>query len=97
MKNITSITRRDIFDLFKNGYSVDSWMYEKPLHVSYKYHGRLTELEFLKRLYPLDEMVSDDPRFDTAVEDIIQHTINNDDWDKDWVFEDDRFELLKGD
>lgn len=97
MKNITSITKRDIFDLFGNGYSDDSWMYEKPLHVTYKYHGRLTEIEFLKKLYPLDEMESDDPRFDTAEEDIIQHTRNNDDWDEDWVFEDDRFGLLKGD
>lgn len=98
MKNITSITKRDIFDLFRIGYySDDSWMYEKPLHVTYKYHGRLTEIEFLKKLYPLDEMESDDPRFDTAEEDIIQHTRNNDDWDEDWVFEDDRFGLLKGD
>ena len=97
MKNITSITKRDIFDLFGNGYSDDSWMYEKPLHVTYKYHGRLTEIEFLKKLYPLEEMVSEDPRFDTAEEDIIQHTRNNDDWDEHWVFEDDRFGLLKGD
>lgn len=42
MKNITSITKRDIFDLFRIGYySDDSWMYEKPLHVTYKYHGNI--------------------------------------------------------
>ena len=71
MKNITAITKRNIFDFFKNGYIIDSWMYENPHLVTYKYHGRLTEIEFLKKLYPLDEMESDDPRFDTAEEDLL--------------------------
>ncbi len=35
-------------------------------------------LNFLKRVWDLDEMPSEEHRFKTASEDIIQHTINND-------------------
>ena len=54
------------------------------------------EIEFLEILYPLDKMLSYDDRFKNAKNDIWQHTINNDDWNTGWVFDDDRFELLKG-
>lgn len=42
-------------------------------------------------------MQSFDNRFDDAEGDIWQHTINNDDYEEGWVFEDARFELLNGD
>lgn len=95
MRNITEITRRDIFDLFQKGYVEYNWLLDNE-RISYSYHGRLSEIDFLKKLYPLDKMPSTDERFENADGDIWQHTVNNDDWESDWVFSDDRFELLKG-
>jgi hypothetical protein len=95
MHNITEITRRDIFDLFQKGYVESNWLLGDQ-HISYSYHGRLSEIDFLKKIYPLDNMASTDERFENAEGDIWQHTVNNDDWESDWVFNDDRFELLKG-
>jgi len=96
MNNITEITRRDIFDLFQNGYVEYNWLTNNE-KCFYPYQGQLTEIEFLKKIYPLDKMPSNDSKFENAENDIWQHTINNDrDWDSDWIFKDDRFELLKG-
>ncbi|MDR1503953.1 MAG: hypothetical protein LBT43_16025 [Prevotella sp.] len=95
MHNITEITRRDIFDLFQKGYVEYSWLMDDQ-HVSYPYYGRLSEIDFLKKLYALDKIPSSDERFENAEGDIWQHTVNNDDWESDWVFNDNRFELLKG-
>ncbi len=95
MRNITEITRRDIFDLFQKGYVEYNWLLDDQ-RISYPYHGRLSEIDFLKKFYPLDKMPSTDERFENAEGDIWQHTVKNDDWESDWVFNDDRFELLKG-
>lgn len=95
MRNITEITRRDIFDLFQKGYVEHNWLLDDQ-HISYPYHGRLSEIDFLMKLYSLDKMPSTDERFENADGDIWQQTVNNDDWESDWVFSDDRFELLKG-
>lgn len=95
MKQITEITRRDIFGLFRNGIDiVYLWDSER---VYYNYYGKLDELDFLRRLYNLKDLPSHDKRFKNAEDDILHHTINNDDYDDGWVFEDDRFELLSGD
>jgi hypothetical protein len=55
--------------------------------------GRLEEPAFLSRLYRLAELPSYDRRYDDAAGDIWQHRVNNIDWDDDWVFTDERFEL----
>ena len=65
--------------------------------VIYHYFGQLKEIVFLNRLYDLKNMPSNDPRYANAEEDIIQHTVNNDDWQYCWVFEDKRFPLQNGD
>lgn len=52
-------------------------------------------MEFLGRLYRLDELPSNDPRFENAFEDIWQHRVNNLDGGQDWVFYDDRFGLFQ--
>lgn len=95
MRNITEITRRDIFDLFQKGYVEYSWPTGEE-QFSYLYQGRLSEIDFLKKLYALDKLPSDDKRYKNAEEDIWHHTLNNDDWESGWVFTDDRFGLLKG-
>ncbi|MFY2764310.1 abortive infection family protein [Arenimonas sp. MALMAid1274] len=61
-----------------------------------KWFGTLDEVEFLSRLFDLQKMPSNDPRYNDAARDIWQHCINNDDWDLDWVYSDERFDLLGG-
>ena len=95
MNKITQITKRDIIELFRDGYIESNWLVGEQ-ECFYPYYGRLSEIEFLKNLYPLEKMPSNDDKFENAENDIWQHTINNDDWDICWVFDDNRFELLKG-
>lgn len=49
------------------------------------FHGRLDRMEFLRRVWPLSEMPSEDPRFENAEDDIWQHTVNNHDWEDDYL------------
>ena len=80
---ISQITRRDIFDAI--------------LTQGINWSGRLEESQFLARLYDLNNLPSKDYRFQNAEGDIWQHRVNNYDWEDDWVFYDDRFNLLSGD
>jgi hypothetical protein len=79
---ITSITRLAIADELTIG---KLW-----------YHGRLTEPDFLSRIFDLNKMPSTDNRaeFNTAYKDIYKHTVlNYNDWEPDWIFTDHRFNL----
>jgi hypothetical protein len=61
------------------------------------WNGSLEEVEFLQRLYDLESLPSYDKRFKDAAGDIWQHRVNNPtDWPGDWVYDDARFDLLKG-
>lgn len=80
-RRISEITRRDIREALS---ALNLW-------------GRLNDVEFLSRLYDLDKLPSEDSRFTTARQDIIQHRFANDDWADDWVFDDLRFGLMDGD
>ena len=53
-------------------------------------------VDFLKMIWDLPAMPSEDPRFKNAEADARQHLINNDDWDFTYTFEQ-RFNLLAGD
>ena len=81
---ITHITRRNIFDFIQvEGY----W-----------WSGCLSEIDFLSRLFDLEQMESYDGRFKNAVGDIWQHRINNpSDWEDNWIYNDKRFNLLNCD
>lgn len=81
-QSISEVTRRNI---------IDELRLERV-----KWSGRLDHGAFLSRLFDLDALPSFDPRFRTAARDIQQHTVNNHDWDFDWVYEDSRFTLLRG-
>ena len=59
--------------------------------------GRFDEVTFLNRLYDLDQLPSHDIRLRNAASDIKQHRVSFLDWDDNWVFEDDRFELYFND
>jgi len=81
-KEISEITRQNIFDEIR--VRKVSWS------------GRLSESDFLSRLYDLDNLPSSDGRFHNAAGDIWQHRVNNPlDWDDDWVFSDQRFDLMQ--
>ena len=60
------------------------------------WYGDLDEIEFLSRLYKLDQLPSNDERYKDAAGDIYQHRMNNEDWDDLWIFSDDRFDLRTG-
>lgn len=78
---ITSITRRNIFDFIQ----IEQFWWS----------GRLEEVDFLSRLYDLEQMESYDNRFGNAKGDIWQHRVNNpSDWEDNWIFSDKRFDLL---
>ena len=53
-------------------------------------------IKFLKKIWDLESMHSEDDRFENAYDDVIQHTVGNDDWDYDYLFLE-RFKLLEDD
>lgn len=57
--------------------------------------GRMSDLDFLSRLYDLKSLPSHDGRFADAAGDIWQHTVMNSDYEGYWVVADSRFDLLK--
>ena len=60
-----------------------------------QYCGIQTEPDFLGRIFNLKSLPSKrDYRFDNAYDDIYQHTVNNNDWDSDWIYTDPRINLL---
>jgi hypothetical protein len=71
--------KRDIFDGYKMA--------------SIYWAGKLSEVDFLSRLYDLTSLPSTDGRFNDMSGDIWQHCINNDDWDAWWIINDDRLQL----
>lgn len=84
MNKISTITRRNIFDFIQ----VEGFWWS----------GRLEEADFLSRMFDLDSMPSYDSRFQNAAGDIWQHRVNNpNDWEDNWIFYDDRFNLLNCD
>ena len=93
MKRITEVTKRDICDLINTG--IFEPFSDTPKRMLW--FGRLDDVKFLERLYNLKSMPSYDSRFTDAGGDIWQHTINNNDYDYDWIFYDERFDLMSGD
>jgi tRNA A-37 threonylcarbamoyl transferase component Bud32 len=107
MKKISDITRRDIIDIIRSGFNGTTpelrmdiyereYFVDEPCEFRMCYHGRLDEIDFLSRIYDLHSMPSTDSRYRNAQGDIVQHTINNDDWNSYWVFSDRRFQLGLG-
>ncbi|ARM88445.1 abortive phage infection domain-containing protein [Rhizobium sp. CIAT894] len=79
---ISRVIRQNIFD----GLRIDNVVWS----------GRLEEVEFLERLFDLKTLPSTDSRYSDASGDIWQHRVNNpQDWDDDWIYADQRFNLLQ--
>ena len=107
MIRVTQVTKRDIFEIITHGFQgtmqvsdfhSDFGEFYRDEEVNYKItlYGRLEEIEFLERLYNLNEMESYDNRYNNAAEDIWHHTVKNNDYEIFWVFKDERFGLFKG-
>ena len=60
------------------------------------WYGQLDDVQFLSRMFDLQQLPSTDSRFKDAAGDIWQHRYNNDDWENDWVYTDSRFQLIDG-
>jgi hypothetical protein len=72
LKNtISEVTRRNIFDTLRVEHT--NWS------------GRLSEVDFLSRLFDLDDVIAGD---------IARHRDHFNDWEDDWIFEDRRFGLI---
>jgi hypothetical protein len=81
--DVTDLTRRTIFDALRVG--KHSWA------------GKLDDVDFLSRLFDLSSLPSRDNRHKDMAGDVWRHrVINPEDWDDDWVFSDDRLDLLRG-
>lgn len=80
---ISEVTRRNIIDEIKISGHI--------------YYGRIEESDFLNRIFNLQELPSIDPRYSNMSGDFFQHRVNNYDWPDDWIFEDQRLNLMKGD
>lgn len=93
MQRITEITRRDIFDIIRGGYFTPEAIERNYI----SWCGRLDDVAFLKRLFDINSLPSNDRRFETAEDDISIHRVHNLDWEEDWVLEDARFGLSNGD
>lgn len=78
---ISEVTRRNIAD----------YIAAAPID----WAGRLSEPDFLSRMYDLTALPSFDGRFKDAAGDIYKHRIMNSDWEDDWVFTDSRFNLIR--
>ncbi len=67
-------------------------------HLPTNWWGTLDEVQFLNRLYDLDNLPSSDPKHASATQDIGHHCIADPyDWDADWFWTDPRFALADGD
>lgn len=63
------------------------------------YNGSLSEIEFLERIYPLDEIPSTDgrPFYKNLRDDILQHRVRwPEDYGAEWIWTDERLRIMDG-
>jgi hypothetical protein len=101
--HITEITKEYILEYLKELYKkeMSSYVYNVPVQESdyrlvFYYCGRKSEVEFLSRLYKLNEIPSNDSKSENFEQEILNHTVNNNDFNEYWVFDDNRLGLNKG-
>ena len=57
------------------------------------YYGRKGIIDFLKRIYDYNSIASHEKSFE---EELIRHTVRNNDYDYQWVFNDERLQWFSG-
>lgn len=95
MNKITSITRKEIFDVLLNTYTED-YLFGNPQR-RFNFLGTLMPTEFLGRLYDLEQIPSKDKKYINAKEELEALAYNvpaSYQWD--WLFKDDRFPIKNG-
>ncbi|UTH16251.1 abortive infection family protein [Macrococcus epidermidis] len=80
---VSETSVRDILDIIEISKSDET----------FDYTGRLDEVNFLSRIFNLKEIKSNDCRYNNMYDDIIQHTIRNNDWEDNWIFYDERLSI----
>ena len=94
MNRISKVTRRDIINALIEDIEVFDLFI--PQTIRFYPWGVLDAVEFLERLYKLEDMPSNDHRYKNAKEDIYAHAVANDDYRHGWIFYDERFPLKNG-
>ena len=79
-RTITTITRRAIFLVLKEN--------------NFSWWGVSSEVDLLNRVFDLNTYPSTDSRLSNAEKDIALHRGTYFDWQDDWVYDDDRLDLL---
>jgi hypothetical protein len=77
---ISKDTRINIFDMLRR---------EKV-----PFNGALADTDFLSEIFDLAALASRDQRFTDMAGDVWQHRVRNDDWPDDWVYDDDRLNMI---
>lgn len=97
---ITEVTRQDIFDYLmdRNNEELNAYVYrespsfQQPERVFY-YYGRKGILQYLDDVFGLDNISS---RYEQGFRyELTRHTIRNDDYGYEWIFNDERINLMK--
>jgi len=88
--NEISKVQKNIIDTVTRQNILDSYIVTKI-----SWCGNMEQTNFLGRLFDLSKLPSNDSRYHTAEEDIYKHTVLNQDWEDEWIFNDKRFDLLK--
>ena len=93
-KRITEITRDEIMQLLIDTYysDMESYVYHElpqnqQMERVFAFYGRKTLIDFLKRIYDFEKIPSKEKTFE---DELIRHTVRNDDYDYQWVFKDER-------
>lgn len=95
MNRITSITRNEIFDVLLNTFTED-YLLGVPRR-RFNFWGVLAPVDFLERLYNLENIPSKDKHYINAKEelDALKYNVPTD-YQWDWLFKDDRFPVKNG-
>lgn len=108
MNRITVVTYKDIVTVIKYGASIEvtNVIYDymdrpieqyKTEEAKMSCYGRLSEIDFLSRIFDLKSLPSTDSRCKNAEMDIWRHTISNDDFEPYWFFDYEPFDFRSDD
>jgi hypothetical protein len=77
---VSECTRKNIIDMMRRG--------------KVAFNGALADSDFLTEIFDLTVLPSRDRRFTDMAGDVWQHRVRNDDWPDDWVYDDDRLNIV---
>jgi len=90
---ISPITKKEITKLFTKGLDDSLGWYDN--HLKMTWNGDIDELEFIKRVTNIDEIEINDHRCSSFAIEFKKHRIDNNDYDDNYFFVDDRLPYKK--